>query len=78
MLFIPDIINDNLSIIDDIIEVSSPEAKHMAQHLNEEYLLGVGMSSGANFYAAKKLAGTHRIVVSIFPDSVDRYKSLGL
>ena len=46
--FVPEIINRNKEIIDDIILVNDDDAVNMARRLSRELGLGVGISSGAN------------------------------
>ncbi len=65
-------------LIDEMICVSSLEAKESARYIAEESGFCVGTSSGANFLAAKRLAERFRKVVTIFPDGYGKYQSLGL
>ena len=63
-------------LVDEIIEVSTEEAQKMARRLAREQGLLVGPSSGANVFAAQKLAGSLRIpalVVTILCDGGERY-----
>jgi len=75
--FIPEVLNVNL--IDEIITVSDQEAFRYAGRLAKEEGLLVGLSSGAAACAALKVAGRlgeSKIVVTIFPDTGERYLSM--
>ena len=80
--FVPAIASDGKaglnSLIDQVICVSTDEAKEAAEYLAKERKLCVGISSGANFLAARKLAADHGVVVTVFPDGFSKYKSQGL
>jgi len=80
--FIPPIASDGQgglnSLIDEVICVSSEEARDAAQWLRKELGFCVGISSGANFLAAKQLAGRFKKIVTVFPDGYKNYKSFGL
>jgi len=75
--FIPDILNQN--IYDRIITVDDNEAYGMAQRLAKEEGIFCGISSGANCFAALKVAkelGKGKKVVVVFPDTGERYFSM--
>ena len=75
---IPDVLNVN--VIDQVITVSDGEAYHMMRRISKAEGLLVGMSSGANVHAALEVArglGKDKTVVTILPDTGDRYFSLG-
>ena len=80
--FIPEIVRGSRNglheLIDEAICISSKDALAAAQHIEREHHFCVGASSGANLLAAKKLAERFGTVVTIFPDSYDRYGSMGL
>ncbi len=76
--FIPKIIADNWHYVDEVIRVKSSDAIKMTKYLAKEYGLLVGISSGANFLAAKQLAKKHGKVVTVFPDRGERYLSMGI
>lgn len=63
-------------LIDEIVRVTDEEAVSMTHRLWKEEGLYAGVSSGANVYVAikeaKKLGGG-KTVVTILPDSIDRY-----
>lgn len=63
------------SFLDEIIEISNQEAIKAAKQLARQFGLFVGISSGANYAAAKKLNDT---VVTVLPDSANRYLSTEL
>ncbi len=65
-------------LIDEVICISSTEARDAARYITEEYGFCVGTSSGANFLAAKRLVERFGKVVTIFPDGYGKYRSLGL
>ena len=76
---IPDILNQ--SIYDNICVVSDEEAITMAQRLAREEGIMCGISSGTNVAAAVKLAkklGAGKTVVTILPDTAERYFSTPL
>lgn len=75
--FIPELIDMNC--IDEVITVSEKEAIARMKRLSKELGLFVGISSGANVYAAEKFIKKHNpagVVITILPDSQDRYLSL--
>ena len=64
------------SLVDETIEVSTEDANLMTRRLVREEGIFVGPSSGANLFAARKLALSLRIpavVVTIMCDSGERY-----
>lgn len=73
--FIPELVLDNRNLIDGIITIKSQDAISMSHELAKKYKLLVGISSGANFLAAKKLKERYNQVVTIFPDRGERYLS---
>ena len=77
--FIPSIVDR--SIIDHVVNVKDKEAVNWSRMLAREKGLFVGISSGANVYAAVQIAKKMKkgqTVVTVLPDSADRYASLGL
>ena len=77
--FIPDILDT--SIITDIVEVSDEDAINTARELARVQGLLVGTSSGANVWAAKKMAekyGRDKIITTILADRAERYFSTAL
>ena len=76
---IPDILNQN--IYEDIYIVSDEEALETAQSLAREEGLMCGISSGTNVAAAIQLAkklGEGKTVVTVLPDTAERYFSTPL
>ncbi|MBI4154103.1 cysteine synthase family protein [Candidatus Woesearchaeota archaeon] len=73
--FIPKIYEEHADFVNGVITVSSSEAIAETRRIAKEYGLLVGISSGANFLAAKKLRKRFKNVVTVFPDSGDRYLS---
>ena len=80
--FVPDIVkgkDDELDpLIDEVVHVKSEDAKDASKLIAEKHGYCVGVSSGANFLAAKELSHTHDTVVTVFPDAFNRYLSMGL
>lgn len=75
--FIPKILNKD--IIDEIIRVGDNEAYSISKRLSVEEGLFVGISTGANVFAALKVAkniGKNKKIVTIAPDSGERYFSI--
>ena len=76
---IPDILNRN--IYDNIYVVTDDEALSTAKRLAREEGLMCGISSGTNVAAALKLAkklGKGKTVVTVLPDTAERYFSTPL
>ena len=64
------------TLVNEIIEVSTEDALNMTRRLAREEGILVGPSSGANIFAARKLAAALRIpavVVTILCDTGERY-----
>ncbi|MCH7896900.1 MAG: cysteine synthase A [candidate division NC10 bacterium] len=75
--FVPEVLN--VEILDEIIAVSDEDAIKMTARLTREEGLLVGVSAGANVFAAVKVAGElekGKIVVTILPDTGERYLSV--
>jgi cysteine synthase A len=75
--FIPDILD--VSLVDDVIEVTDDDAIETTRQLGRDYGLLVGISSGANVWAArqiaKRLSGP---IATVLPDRSERYFSTAL
>lgn len=74
--FIPEVLD--LSVIDNIETVSDEEAVEMVFELATTQGILAGISSGANYAVAKRLAkqlGKDKKVVTVLPDSGERYFS---
>jgi cysteine synthase A len=75
--FIPDVLD--VSMVDEVIEVSDEDAIETTRRLNRDLGLLVGISSGANVWAARRLA--ERIegnITTVLPDRAERYFSTAL
>ncbi|MFN3301862.1 MAG: cysteine synthase A [Patescibacteria group bacterium] len=75
--FIPKLVKENMDIIDEIITISSQEAINMTKELREKFGILVGISSGANVLAARRIKKKYRFknVITILPDRGERYLS---
>ena len=77
--FVPDILNRK--VIDRIIKVKNEEAFETARRAAKEEGMLVGISSGANIFAALQVAkelGRGKTVVTVAPDTGERYLSMNL
>lgn len=75
--FIPAVLD--VSLVDEVVEVTDEDAIETTRQLGRDHGLLVGISSGANVWAARQLAG--RIsgnVASVLPDRAERYFSTAL
>lgn len=75
--FIPPILD--VAMVDEVVEVSDEDAIETTRELGRDYGLLVGISSGANVWAARQLA--HRItgnIATVLPDRAERYFSTAL
>lgn len=77
--FIPDILD--VDMITDIVTVTDDNAINTARELAKVQGLLVGTSSGANVWAAKKMAskyGNDKVIVTVMADRAERYFSTSL
>lgn len=78
--FVPEVLN--VEIYDEIIRVSNEQAKEMAKEIAHKEGILVGISSGANVFAAITLAKREEYkdknIVVIICDTGERYLSTGL
>ena len=78
--FVPDVLNTNL--FDEIVTVSNEDAILASRNLAKQEGLLVGISAGANSYAAYKVASRPenkgKVIVTILCDTGERYLSAGL
>jgi len=68
-----------VALVDDVIEVTDDEAIDTARELGRRHGLLVGISSGANIWAARQLS--QRMpgnITTILPDRAERYFSTSL
>ena len=75
--FVPEILD--VSMVDDVVEVTDDDAIETTRQLGRDYGLLVGISSGANVWAArqlsKKITGN---ITTVLPDRAERYFSTAL
>jgi cysteine synthase len=80
--FIPAIVGDGKGgidpRIDEVITIRSEDAKAEARRIAADRGLCVGVSSGANLLAARRLAERVEVVVTVFADGYVKYQSEGL
>ncbi len=80
--FIPELAGDGHGglhpSIDEVIVVTTAEAMESAATLRDQHGFCVGVSSGANFLAAKRLSERYENVATVFPDGYFKYQSQGL
>jgi cysteine synthase A len=75
--FVPAILD--VSMVDDVIEVSDEDAIETTRQLGRDCGLLVGISSGANVWAARRLAEKlEGNVATVLPDRAERYFSTAL
>jgi cysteine synthase A len=77
--FIPEILD--LDIIDEVITVKNEDAFRVAKQLCSQEGILAGISSGANIWAAMEVAskaGKGKTVVTMIPDTGERYLSTAL
>ena len=75
--FIPAILD--VSMVDDVVEVSDDNAIETTRQLGTDFGLLVGISSGANVWAARRLAESiEGNIATVLPDRAERYFSTAL
>jgi cysteine synthase A len=75
--FIPGVLD--VSLVDDVVEVTDEDAIETTRQLGRDYGMLVGISSGANIWAARQLA--QKIdgnITTVLPDRAERYFSTAL
>jgi cysteine synthase A len=75
--FIPDILD--VSLVDEVVEVTDEDAIETTRQLGRNYGLLVGISSGANVWAARRLSKKiNGNIATVLPDRAERYFSTAL
>jgi len=75
--FVPDVLD--VSLVDQVVEVTDEDAIETTRQLGRDYGLLVGISSGANVWAARELAKTVKgNIATVLPDRAERYFSTAL
>lgn len=74
--FIPDLMDMNA--VDEVRQVSTATAHRIAHEIRQQHGFCVGISSGANMAVAMELQQQGLTVATLWPDSADRYASVGL
>ncbi len=69
--FIPGIVNKEL--IDDIVLIDDLDAINMSKRIAQEFGLGIGISSGANFLASVLIDDEDLKIATVFPDDNKKY-----
>jgi cysteine synthase A len=75
--FVPDVLDR--SLLDEVIEVSDEYAIETTRQLGRDYGMLVGISSGANVWAARQLAAKIKgNIATVLPDRAERYFNTAL
>ncbi|MFC1653016.1 cysteine synthase A [Planctomycetota bacterium] len=75
--FVPDVLD--VSLVDEVVEVTDEDAIETTRWLGRTFGLLVGISSGANVWAAQQLAQRHPgPIATVLPDRAERYFSTAL
>jgi cysteine synthase A len=75
--FVPDILD--VKIVDEVVEVTDEAAIQTTRQLGQDYGLLVGISSGANIWAARHIAHKYQgNCATVLPDRAERYFSTSL
>jgi cysteine synthase A len=69
--FIPGIVDEEL--IDDIVLIHDYDAINMSKRIAQEFGLGIGISSGANFLASVIMDNDEFNIATVFPDDNKKY-----
>ena len=69
--FIPGIVDEEL--IDDIVLIHDYDAINMSKRIAQEFGLGIGISSGANFLASVIMDNDDLKIATVFPDDNKKY-----
>ncbi|HUU23296.1 MAG TPA: cysteine synthase A [Phycisphaerae bacterium] len=75
--FVPGVLD--VSLVDEVVEVTDEDAIETTRALGRDFGLLVGISSGANVWAARQLAGKiDGNIATVLPDRAERYFSTAL
>ena len=75
--FVPAVLD--VSLVDEVLEVTDDDAIQTTRELGRDLGLLVGISSGANVWAARQLAGKiEGNIATVLPDRAERYFSTAL
>jgi len=75
--FVPTILD--VSLVDDVVEVTDEDAIETTRQLGRDYGMLVGISSGANVWAARLLSSRIKgNIATVLPDRAERYFSTAL
>lgn len=75
--FIPEILD--VSMVDEVVEITDEQAIETTRELGRKFGLLVGISSGANVYAARQMAAKIKgNIATVLPDRAERYFSTAL
>lgn len=76
--FIPK--NYNQNVVDEVITITDEESYEGVRIMAQKEGILVGISSGANLYAALKLYKMYpdKKIVTVAPDGIDKYMSMGI
>jgi len=75
--FIPAVLD--VALVDEVVEVSDEDAIETTRELGRDYGLLVGISSGANVWAARQMAQKMEgNIATVLPDRAERYFSTAL
>lgn len=75
--FIPAVLD--VALVDQVVEVTDEDAIETTRQLGRDYGLLVGISSGANVWAARQVASKIQgNIVTVLPDRAERYFSTAL
>ena len=75
--FVPGVLD--VSLVDDVVEVTDEDAIETTRQLGRDYGMLVGISSGANVWAARQVAvAVEGNVATVLPDRAERYFSTAL
>ena len=76
--FIPKNYNEN--VVDEVMTITDEESYEGVRRMAQKEGILVGISSGANIYAALKLCEMYpdKKIVTVAPDGIDKYMSMGI